>query len=205
MFLEQVLKLIQENNITKNKLLVDLKLSKNSFIDWQKRGSVPSAETVKKIADYFNVTVDYLLTGTDSYPSEDITFFEVIGSVKAGYDGQAFEEHTGETTPIPTFFLKGLKKDEFFVLRVSGNSMYPKMLDGDLVLVQRTPSVDSGAIAVVLYDNDEATIKQVKYVTGEDWFELIPANPEYEVKRIEGPDIENCRILGRVVKLIRDV
>lgn len=203
--LNRIISLMDENNVSAYKLTKDLTLSNSAITDWKKGKAKPSLEAVQKIADYFNVTVDYLLTGTDSYPSEDITFFEVIGSVKAGYDGQAFEEHTGETTPIPTFFLKGLKKDEFFVLRVSGNSMYPKMLDGDLVLVQRTPSVDSGAIAVVLYDNDEATIKQVKYVTGEDWFELIPANPEYEVKRIEGPDIENCRILGRVVKLIRDV
>ena len=203
--LNRIISLMDENNVSAYKLTKDLTLSNSAITDWKKGKAKPSLEAVQKIADYFNVTVDYLLTGTDSYPSEDITFFEVIGSVKAGYDGQAFEEHTGETTPIPTFFLKGLKKDEFFVLRVSGNSMYPKMLDGDLVLVQRTPSVDSGATAVVLYDNDEATIKQVKYVTGEDWFELIPANPEYEIKRIEGPDIENCRILGRVVKLIRDV
>lgn len=130
---------------------------------------------------------------------------EVIGSVKAGYNGIAQEEHTGETVPIPTVFLKGGDKNNFFLLHVSGDSMYPKMLDGDLVLVKRETSVDSGSVAVVLYGDEEATVKTVKYVDGEDWLELIPTNPEYQTKRITGADLEKCRILGRVVKLIRDL
>ena len=48
-------------------------------------------------------------------------------------------------------------------------------------------------------------MKKVHYVQGEDWLELIPANPEYPTKRIEGADLEQCRILGLVVKLIRDL
>lgn len=83
--------------------------------------------------------------------------------------------------------------------------MYPKILDGDLVLVQRCSSVDSGSIAVIMYNGDEATVKKVKYVSGEDWFEMIPFNPEYQTKRIEGSEIKDCRVLGKVVKLIRNV
>lgn len=66
-------------------------------------------------------------------------------------------------------------------------------------------SVDSGSVAVVLYGNEEATVKTVKYVNGENQLELIPANPDYEPKHIEGAELEKCRILGRVVKLIRDL
>ena len=65
MFLERTLELIEKKNISKNKLLTDLKLSKNSFVDWQNRGTIPSAETIEKIADYFGVTTDYLLGRTD--------------------------------------------------------------------------------------------------------------------------------------------
>lgn len=65
MFLERTLELIERKNISKNKLLTDLKLSKNSFVDWKNRGTVPSAETIEKIADYFGVTTDYLLGRTD--------------------------------------------------------------------------------------------------------------------------------------------
>lgn len=65
-FLERILNLIENNNITKNKLLTDLKLSKNSFVDWANRGTIPSGDVLSKIADYFSVSVDYLLGRTDN-------------------------------------------------------------------------------------------------------------------------------------------
>ena len=65
MFLERTLELIEKKNISKNKLLTDLGLGKNSFVNWSERGTVPSAETIEKIADYFGVTTDYLLGRTD--------------------------------------------------------------------------------------------------------------------------------------------
>ena len=60
-FTDRIISLIDKRGITKNKLLVDLKLSKNSFVNWQERGTIPSGETLSKIAAYFNVTTDYLL------------------------------------------------------------------------------------------------------------------------------------------------
>ena len=83
--------------------------------------------------------------------------------------------------------------------------MYPKFLEGDNLLCLRTDSVDPGSIAVVLYDGEEATVKKVNYVQGEDWLELIPNNPEYVTKRISGEALNQCRILGKVIKLIRDI
>ena len=65
MFLERTLDLIQKKGITKNKLLTDLHLSKNSFLNWSERGNIPSAEVVQKIADYLDVPLDYLLGRTD--------------------------------------------------------------------------------------------------------------------------------------------
>lgn len=65
MFIERTLDLIEKKGITKNKLLTDLHLSKNSFVDWQKRGSIPSADVALKIAEYFDVPLDYLMGRTD--------------------------------------------------------------------------------------------------------------------------------------------
>lgn len=64
MFLKRTLELIEKNGITKNKLLVSLNLSKNCFRKWE-NGSIPNVDTAKKIAEYFNVSVDYLLGRTD--------------------------------------------------------------------------------------------------------------------------------------------
>lgn len=65
MFVERLLELINENGITRNKLLTDLSLSKNSFVDWGKRGTIPSGDVLLKLAQYFKVSPDYLLGNTD--------------------------------------------------------------------------------------------------------------------------------------------
>ena len=85
MFLKRTLGLISKKGITKNKLLTDLKLSKNSFVDWEQRGTIPNGETLTKIAEYFNVSVDYLLGRTDE-PAPQKTQPVVI--MAKGGDGQ---------------------------------------------------------------------------------------------------------------------
>lgn len=62
-FVERLQSLVEQKGITRNKLLVDLNLGKNSFINWESRGTIPNGETLSKIAQYFNVSIDYLLTG----------------------------------------------------------------------------------------------------------------------------------------------
>ena len=174
--------------------------------------NIPS-DKIELIAIALNTSPAYLMGwGSDSKYSEPIeyspvgiVYFPVIGSIAAGYDNLATEEYTGEQTPIPISLLRGRDPSEYFVLAVKGDSMYPQFLNGDKVLVQRTTSVDSGSIAVIMYNGDEATLKKVVYVYGEDWMDLMPANPEYKAKRIEGRDLDLCRVLGKVVMLLRDV
>lgn len=54
---------LQRKGITKHKMLTDLGLGKNSFLNWEQRGNIPNGETLRKIADYFGVSVEYLLGG----------------------------------------------------------------------------------------------------------------------------------------------
>ncbi len=65
-FLDRVLLLIKQKKVSKNKLLTELGLGKNSFVDWAENGNIPSGTTLEKIADYFNVSIDYLLGRTDN-------------------------------------------------------------------------------------------------------------------------------------------
>ena len=65
-FVDRLQSLVDQKGITRNKLLVDLNLGKNSFINWESRGTIPNGETLSKIAQYFNVSVDYLLNGKPS-------------------------------------------------------------------------------------------------------------------------------------------
>ena len=66
LFVEKVTQLLKKQKITKNHMLSELNLSRNSFVDWNKRGTIPNAKTVSAIADYLNTTVDYLLGREDT-------------------------------------------------------------------------------------------------------------------------------------------
>ena len=65
MFIERLIALIQEKGVTRTKFLSQLGLGKNQLNYWEKHLNVPNDVTVKAIADYFNVSVDYLLGKTD--------------------------------------------------------------------------------------------------------------------------------------------
>ena len=67
-FCERVRKLIDERKINVNRFRTDLGLGVSTFATWEKRGTIPNGETLEKIADYFNVSVDYLL-GKEKEPS----------------------------------------------------------------------------------------------------------------------------------------
>ena len=141
---------------------------------------------------------------SDAMPVGSLMPVRLIASVRAGYGGLAVATWDGEYEMIPEFMLKGYSPDECVLFKVKGDSMYPRILDGDKIVVHEQPSVDSGDTAIVVYNGDEGTVKKVNYVTGEDWVELIPNNPEYPTKRIEGIDLEECRVYGKVIGLFRD-
>lgn len=172
------------------------------------RYASPTLNTIESIERALGINIDRVTSSNEAYnvyPVGTLLIFEELGSVRAGYDGIVNEIPTGKKIEIPASMIKGGNKEDYFVLRVTGNSMYPRLLEGDTILCRRCDSVDSGDLAVILYNGDEATVKKVHYINGQNWLELIPINPEFPTKRIEGADLELCHVLGKVVKLIRDL
>lgn len=174
------------------------------------KNDIPQSK-IQAFAKALDTTPGFLMGWeNDSLKSPEITTdtvtFPVIGSIAAGYDEIAVEDWSGETVEIPVSYLKGRKKEDFFVLSVHGNSMYPMYLDGDKVLILKQSTLNrSGDVGAILYDSENATLKKVEYVKGEDWLRLIPINPEYQPKTIEGAALEECRVLGVPRLLIREL
>ena len=106
---------------------------------------------------------------------------------------------------VPDTYLKGRKPEDFCAMHVRGDSMYPDFRDGDIVLMLKQNTMNhSGEIGVISYGDDEMTIKRINYVDGEDWLKLVPLNPAYPPRRIEGVDLESCHIIGIPQVLIRE-
>jgi repressor LexA len=91
---------------------------------------------------------------------------------------------------------EAIAKSANFALRVKGDSMFPEINDGDVVLVQSTNVAQNGDVVVATVDDNEATVKRLRRVGGDVY--LQPANPAYPI--IRGKDIN---VVGRVTSLIR--
>ena len=173
--------------------------------------NIPS-DRVEALAKRLNTSPAYIMGWNegDSLPSptitEDTVTFPIVTSVAAHYDGVSIDESTtGEKIEVPRAYLKGRKAEDFCAMRVRGDSMYPAFQNGDIVLVLRQSTMNhSGEIGVISYGDDEMTIKRINYVDGEDWLELVPLNPAYPPRRIEGVDLESCHVIGIPRVLVRE-
>lgn len=91
---------------------------------------------------------------------------------------------------------------EFFALKIRGHSMEPRMMEGDVVIVRKQEDVESGDVAIVLVNGNEATVKRVK--KQEEGITLIATNTSvYEPHFYSSKEIKNLsvQILGKVVEL----
>ena len=157
---------------------------------------------IEPIAKALRTTQEYLMGWDGHYQppriAQNVLRFRTIGTVAAGYGAEAFEDWTDEDTiDIPAEWLRGRPKEDFFALRVHGDSMYPTFREGDRVLVLRQSTLNHpGDVGVVRYNGTEATLKCIDYVYGENWMRLRPENPKYPPVTIENVDLEECQVLG---------
>lgn len=96
------------------------------------------------------------------------------------------------------------KTGEFFALQVRGDSMLPTLKDGDVVIVKKQPTVDSGDIAIVLVNGNDATVKEIKESPA--GITLIGHNVAvYTPRFYSNEEIKNLpvQVLGKVVEMRR--
>lgn len=119
----------------------------------------------------------------------------VMGRIAAGTPISAIQNQSHAITLSPDFLSGG----EHYALEVRGDSMVEAgILDGDLVVIRRQDTANTGDIVVALIDDEEATLKRLRRRGSS--IALEAANPAYET-RVLGPD--RVRIQGRLVSLVR--
>lgn len=210
---DRIRRLREDKDISQEELARRCGYSSRSTISKIEKGERNlTGDKIQVIADVLGVRPSYLMDGEEPTSlrapevTEDTVIFPVIGEIAAGYDYPAYEDWSGETVEIPKSYLHGHSRDDFFVLSVKGDSMYPQYMDGDKVLILKQSTMNrSGEIGAIIYDGDMATLKKIEYVDGEDWVKLIPINPEYTPKTIRNEDLEQCHVLGIPRLLVREI
>lgn len=175
---------------------------------WETGRSTPDPKTVARLAELLDTTADALLglrqtveepnlsveaVGRDAFASYEECLIPVVGTVRAGYGALAFEEDYGKE------YASVKDPQNYFYLVVKGDSMEPRISDGDLALVRRQSTLENGDLGVMVYGVDgEGTLK--KYLQRGNAVVLHPFNPAYEDLIIKGEDLDHLYIAGKVVE-----
>lgn len=188
--------------LSQSELAKKLGLSSSTISMYEVGKRQPDFEIEEKIADLFNTDLN-TLRGKDSeqpafpFQSKGAVTIKVLGRVAAGIPISAVEDiiDTEEITE------ELAKTGEFFGLQIHGDSMEPRMKEGDVVIVRQQDDAESGDIVIATVNGDEATCKRLmKYETG---IALISTNPIYDPMLFSNKEIEEkpVRIIGKVVEL----
>lgn len=184
--------------LTQLELAKKTELSRSYIGDIEKDRYNPSVSTLQLIATATNTPLEDLLPSTKTVsPAGRGVRIPVLGRVVAGIPIEAVEEILDYEEITPELAATG----EFFALQVKGDSMLPKLEESDVVIVKKQEDVETGDIAIVLVNGDEATIKQVKKVNG--GIMLYGFNPDvYEPHFYSNQQIQELpvRILGKVIE-----
>ncbi len=134
--------------------------------------------SIEKLAKYFEVAPSYLMCLDENKTDRlgnPVTSIPILGTVKAGYDYLAQENWIG-TIDIETSLV--CNGDEYFALKIHGDSMFPVLIEDDIVIVKKQNDFENGDIVVAIINGDEATIKKGK--KSDSSILLQPLNSAYE-------------------------
>jgi repressor LexA len=210
--MERLKNLRKKKGKTQQQMADLLGLSQQAYAAYENNTANPPIDILSKLANYFGITTDYLLGRSEilkefEYPSDNrlkelgaipISEIEVypiplLGQIACGVPVFAEENFEG-------YIYTSLKPaDEYFALRVHGDSMIGAgIYDGAIITVHKQSYADSGQIVVALLNDDELTCKRYKLIDGQHM--LLPENRDYDP--IPMTKKNNAQILG-VVKEVK--
>ena len=206
-FHERLKELRTGHDLSQSEFAKLIKLSKSSVNMYERGEREPGLATLERIADYFNVDMDYLLGKSDvvnktqltlagNLPRNIIPFPEMsrvplIGAIACGAPILA-EEHIEDYVDMPMH----VRAD--FALTCKGDSMInARIFDGDIVYIRQQDTVENGEIAAVLTEDGEATLKRIRLF--DDHIALEPENPLYKPLVYWGEEMNTIHIIGKAV------
>lgn len=176
-------------------------ITQTAYARYEAGKRTPQTKVLFRLAEFYNVSPEWLMGKSEvalpsnAYPVDDLVLVPILGSVRCGPGGLAYEELEGyEVADVKN-------PDEYFHLRVTGDSMEPDIKAGMLALVHKQEDVESGELAVVVINGDEGTLKKV--IKREGTIILQAFNPRVEPRIFTREELREVHIVGKVVETKR--
>jgi repressor LexA len=221
MFSRKLKALRKEKGLTQAALAQQLGLTQQAVGKWEAGHSSPDPDMLPRLARVLGVEPQRLLDGNihearpgaanGGRPDKDMLYrrrswpvggrpfypeepqlIPVLGTVRAGYGLPAVEDELGlEPAAVKD-------PERYFYLLVQGDSMEPRIHEGDLALIRKQPVLEDGDLGVVVYGDGEGTLKRFHRKGGAVVLQAF--NPAYETLILAGEDLEQLYIIGKVVE-----
>lgn len=205
---EKIKEARKKAGLSQKELAEKLDMNLRTYGSYERGERDVSTAVLLKICKTLNISSDYLLGRNDPIesnvaavlPTEKIRMIPVYKSVSAGFGAYA-DDYITEY--IPLYIASDEEAENTMCIVVTGNSMYPKIENGDKIQVLRQDWAESGQVVVALIDNEDGVVKKIEY--DEHAIRLISYNPEYQPREFVGRQRERIRILGIVKTVVKQL
>lgn len=199
---QRIVELCKKRGVSPAKMCEEIGIAKQNMTNL-KKGAVTTLrpKSLQLIADYFDVSVDYLLGTERSLPANVRPITQkkipVLGSVACG-EPRFTDQMYDVFIPVDS------RCDCDFAVQCVGDSMIGAgILDGDYVLIKQSQTVPNGMIAAVQI-GDEATLKKYEYYPEKNLLILSPFNSNHRTQIYQGSELESIYCLGLAVGIWRE-
>ena len=199
----KLMKAREDKKIKIHQIASQFGLNKSSISRWES-GEISrfKEETISKICTIYGLDINYLIGSEDTglVGKEDIIRYvpqkriPIMGEIAAGLPLYAQENIEGYT------YYEGIDGEEYFALKVKGDSMNAARIEeGDILIIRHQSYVDNGEIAAVMVDGDNATVK--KFYQENDTVVLMPVsrNPQHQPQVYDLKETK-IEVLGKVIE-----
>ncbi|MEE1014101.1 MAG: XRE family transcriptional regulator [Clostridia bacterium] len=172
-----------------------LGITQGALSGWENERYEPDIESIKKLAEFFNVSIDYLLGRAESntipfsYSEKDVLKIPVYGTIPAGVPMEAIEDIL-DYEEVPESWSNGGK--EFFGLKIKGDSMEPEYRNGDIVIFLKQNDCENNEDCAVAVNGNDWTFKRVEKLS--NGILVKPLNPSYETKFYTNQECEELPV-----------
>ena len=210
---ERIKSLCDENGTTITALELDLGFGRGSLGKLKNNDNI-QIDRLRKVAEHFDVPVASLIDHNYVFPIQNINYelkqidelatkiqnmlnrkrIPVLGKVAAGIPIEAITDIV-DWEDVPRE-----ENGELFGLKVKGDSMSPRIMEGDVLIVRSQPNAETGDIVIAQVNGDLATCKRL--IKHENGISLISFNPAYDPMNFTNDEIENLpvSIIGVVIE-----